>query len=111
MYVLKVKLVLFTQSDLVVAITTIYRSTFAGLERYFSFLTTLGAYSREHLASGPVAVAIISGALCLPCFATCGTALRLIGIASGLEDLLFLSTEGEGSPTIGALERFVLKAH
>ena len=111
MYVLKVKLVLSAHFALIVALTTIHRSTFTGLERYFGFLTTLGAHGREHLASGPVAVAIISGALCLPCFATCGTALRLIGIASGLEDLLFLSTEGEGSPAIGALERFVLKAH
>ena len=111
MYILKVELALFVHSDFTVALTTIHRSTFSGLERYLSFLTTLGAYRREHLASGPVAVATISVTLCLPCFATCGTALRLISIAFGLKELLFLSAESEGSPTIGTLDRLVLKAH
>ena len=104
MHVLQVKLALSAQSDSAVAFATIYRSAFSGLERYFGFLTALGAYCREHLALGPVAVAIISGTLCFPCFAACGTALGLVSIAFSLEELLFLSTEGEGSPTIGTLE-------
>ena len=111
MYVLKVKLALSAQSGLIVALTTVHRSTFAGLERHFGFLPTLGAYCGEHLASGPVAVVTISVTLCSPCFAACGTALGLISIAFGLEELLFLNVECEGSPTIGTLERFVLKAH
>ena len=111
MYVLKVKLALFVQSDLIVALTTIHRSTFAGLERYFGVFATLSAYGGEHLASGSVAVTIISITLCLPCLAACRTALRLVSIASRLEELLLLSTERESSPTIRALERLVLKAH
>jgi hypothetical protein len=104
MYVLEVKLALSAQSNFTVAFATIYRSTFTGLERYLGLLTALGAYCREHLASGPVAVAIISVTLYFPCFAACGTALGLVNIAFRLEELLFLSAEGEGSPTIGALE-------
>jgi len=46
-----------------------------------------------------------------PGFAACGTALGLIGIALGLEELLFLSVEGELGSTIGALELLVLKTH
>ncbi len=111
MYVLKVKLALSAQFDFSVALATIHWSTLTGLERYFGFLTALGAYCREHLASGPVAVAIISVTLCFPCFAACGTALGLVSIAFSLEELLFLSAEGEGSPTIGTLERLVLKTH
>ena len=111
MYVLNIKLALSAQSGLSVALTTIHRSTFAGLERDFGFLTTLGAYGRKHLASGPVAVAIISVTLRFPCFTACGTALGLVCIAFRLEELLFLSAEREGSPTIGTLEGLVLKAH
>jgi hypothetical protein len=109
MHVLKVKLALSAQSDFIVALATIYRSTFSRLERYFGFLTALGAYCREHLASGPVA--IISVTLCLPGFAACGTALGLVGIAFGLEELLFLNAEGKLSSTIGALECLFLKTH
>ena len=104
MYVLEVKLAFSVQSDFTVALTTIYWSTLAGLERYLGILTALGAYCWEHLASGPVAVAIISVTLCLPCFTACGTALGLVSIAFRLKELLFLSAEGEGSPTIGTLE-------
>jgi hypothetical protein len=110
-YVLQGQIALSAQSDFAVALATIYRSSLTGLERYLGFLTTLGAYCREHLASGPVAVAIISVTLCLPGFAACGTALGLVGIAFGLEELLFLSAEGEVGSTIGALELLVLKTH
>jgi len=56
---LKLKLALLVHSNFIVALATIYRSTFTGLERYLGLLTTLGACYREHLASGLVAVAII----------------------------------------------------
>ena len=104
MYVLKVKLALSVQSDFTVALTTIHRSTFAGLEWHFGFLTTLSTYGGKHLASSSIAVAIIPVTLYSPCFAARGTALRLISIAFRLEELLFLSAESEGSPTIGTLE-------
>ncbi len=41
----------------------------------------------------------------------CGTTLRLIGKTFRLEELLFPSAEGEGSSTIGTLDRLVLKTH
>ena len=72
MYILKSKLALSTQADLIVAIATIYWSAFAGLERYFGLFATLGAYCGEHLPLGPVAIATATATsvtLCLPCFA------------------------------------------
>ncbi len=109
MYVLKVKLALSAQSDLLVALTTVHRSTFTGLERYFGLFATLGACCGKHLPPGPVAATSVT--LCLPCFAARGTALGLVSIAFRLEELLLLSTESECSPTIRALEFFVFKAH
>jgi hypothetical protein len=109
MHVLKFKLDLFVQSDFIVALATIHRSAFSGLERYFGLLTALSARYREHLASGTIA--IVSVTLCFPGFAAGGTTLGLVGIAPGLEELLFLSAEGEVSPTIGALESLVFKTH
>jgi hypothetical protein len=111
MYVLKVKLALSAHFDFIVALATIYRSTFSRLERYFGFLTALGAYCWEHLAPGPVAVAIVSVTLCFPGFAACGAALGLVSIAFRLEELLFLSAEGKLGSTIGALECLFLKTH
>jgi len=101
-----------------VAITAIHWSTLAGLERYFSFLTTLSAHRWEHLASGCVAVAIISVAAstisvlsCFPCLTAFGAAFGLVSIASRLELLLFLSTKGESITTIGTFEGLILKTH
>ena len=111
MYVLGVKLALSVHSDFIVALTAIDRFTFARLEWYFGFFAALGACCREHLASGFVAGAIISVTLCLPCFTAGGTALGLVSVALGLEELLFLSTKGECSSTIGTLERLVRKTH
>ena len=81
MFVLKVKIILSILSDVAVAFTTVNRSTFTGLERHFGFFTTLGAHGGEHLASGPVAIAIISVTLCSPRFAAWGTALGLVSVA------------------------------
>jgi hypothetical protein len=39
------------------------------------------------------------------------TALGLIGVAPGLEELLFFSAEDELAAAIGTLERLVLKSH
>ena len=103
-YALKVNLALSVQSDCIVALTTIHRSTFTGLERNFGILTALGTYGGEHLASRPVAGAIVSITLCLPRLTAWKTALWLIGIAFGRKKFLFLSAESEGSPTIGTLD-------
>ena len=86
-----------------------------GLERYFSFLAAPKAYCREHLASGPVAVAAVSKAatvvLRFPRLTAFGTALGLVSVASHLELFLFLSAEGKGITAIGTFEGFVLKTH
>ena len=111
MHVLEVTPGLSTQSHFTVAIATIDRSTIPRLKRYFSIFAALGACCREHLASEPVAVATISVSLCLPCLAAWGTALGLISVALRLKKVLFLSAESEGSPTIGTLDRLVLKTH
>ena len=111
MYALKVKPALSARSGFTVAIATIHRSTTAGFKGYFGVFAALSTYCGKHLALGPVAIAATSGTLCFPCLAARGTALRLIGVAFRFEKLLLFSAEGEGSPTIGTLERLVLKTH
>jgi len=108
---MSVKPALSTQSDFIVAIATIDRPAIGRLKRHFGVFAALGAYSRKHLARETVAVTTTSIPLCLPCLAAWGTALGLISIALGLEELLFLSGKAEVSPTIGTLDRFVLKTH
>ena len=108
-HVLKIIPVLSTQSDFTVALTTIDRSTITRLKRYFGVFAALGAYCRKHLASG--AIVAVSITLCLPCLTARRTALWLISIALRLEKLLFLSAESKCSPTIGTLDRLVLKNH
>ena len=60
MYVFNSKLAGSAQSDLIVAIATIHRPIFAGLEWHLGSSSTLGAYRREHLALGPVAIISIA---------------------------------------------------
>jgi hypothetical protein len=60
MYALKVKTALSTLSDFAVAIATIYRLVPARFKRYLGIFATLGAYCREHLAWGPIAIAATS---------------------------------------------------
>jgi hypothetical protein len=97
--------------DFAVTIATIDRPAITRLKRYFGVFAAVGACCRKHLAWGPVAVATVSVSLCLPCLAAWGTALWLISIAPRFKKLLFPGAEGEGSPTIGTLERLVLKTH
>ena len=99
MYILEPKLALSAQSGLIVAISTVYRSTFAGFERHFGFFSTISACYGEHLPLRPVTVAT-PRTLRLPCLTTWKTALRLVSIASRGEELLLLGTKSEGSPTI-----------
>ena len=96
--------------DFAVAIATINRPIATRFKGDFGFLAALCAGRGKHLAlPPPVAAAPIT--LRLPCLAARGTALWLVDIAPGLEKLLLLSAEGEGSHTIGTLERLVLETH
>ena len=83
MYILRVKMALSVRSDFAVAFTTIDRSVFAGLERYFGVFATFGAYCGEHLAS--VSVATVSRTLSFPGLAAGETALGLVSITPGRE--------------------------
>ncbi len=103
--------VLITKSERIIAIATIYWPTFTGLERYFGILATLGTYYRKHLPPGPGAVVTIPVTPCLPGLTALRTALGLVSIAFRSKELLLPSTEGEGSPTIGTLERLAFKSH
>jgi len=105
-------------SDFTVAITAIHRSALTGFKRYFSFLATLGAHCREHLASGGIAVAIITIAIvavsvlsCFPSLTAIGTAFGFVGIASRLKLSLFLSAKGKSITAIGTFDGLVLKTH
>ena len=116
MYFLRNKSSLYAQPYFAVAITAIHWSALTGLERYFSFLATLRAYCREHLASRPVAiitiaVATVSVLACFPCLTAFGAALRLVSIASRLEMFLFLNAKGESSPAVVTFECLILKTH
>jgi hypothetical protein len=79
------------------------------LERHFGSLAALGAGSGEHLAFATAKSAAVTFGL--PCLTALGTALRLIGVAFGLEEFLVLSAESKGSTAIGTCEGFVLKTH
>ena len=67
----KTKQTLSARSYFAEAITAVYRSVPAWLEWYLGFLTTIGAYRREHLARGTIAVPAVTIAvsvpLCFPC--------------------------------------------
>ncbi len=101
--------VLPARSDFAVAITTVNRLITAWFKRYFGVFAALGACYGKHLAWGSITATSV--ALWLPCLTAWRTALRLISIAFGLEELLFLSTECESSTTVGALECLLFKAH
>jgi len=98
-------------SDFTVAIATVHRLITTRFKGYLGILAALGAFCREHLPLGSIARATVSITLCFSCLATGGTALWLIGVASGLEKLLLFSAEGKGSPAIGTLDRLILKTH
>jgi hypothetical protein len=99
---------LLVSSDFVEALAAVDRSAFTGFKRYFRILATLGANRGEHLACA-VAAAAGTVSLGLPCLTAGRASLGFIGVAFGLEELLFLSSEGERSSTIGTLKLLVLK--
>ena len=111
MYTVKVKLVLSVHSNRTVVITTIHRSAFTRLKRYFRVFPAPGVEGTKHSPLRTVAIVSTARTVCFVGSAACGTTLRLIGKAFRLEELLFPSAESEGSPTIGTLDRFVLKTH
>jgi hypothetical protein len=85
-----------------VALAAIHRSAHGRLEGNFGVDATGGTYSREH-APGGVEAPIAASTFLLPCSAAVWTALGIIGIAFGSEELLFGGTKGEGVPTVNAL--------
>ena len=75
---------------------------------------TRGTDSGIHLPSPLITIAIViiwTTALLFPSSSALRTALGLIGKPLGMEELLLASAESEGSPTIGTLDRLVLKTH
>jgi hypothetical protein len=98
-------------SDFPVAITAINRLIPSWFKGNFSVFTALGTYRREHLAPLVITGPATSIAFLFPGLAARRAALGLIGIAPGLEELLFFSAEGERGATIGTLERLFLKSH
>ena len=106
-----VKPALSTHSDFLVAIAAIDRPAVGRLKRHFGVFAALSACGREHLAWEPVAVTTIPIPLCLPCLSAWRTALGFVGIAPGLIELLFPSSEAEVSSAVDTLDRFVLKTH
>jgi hypothetical protein len=110
--------ILSAYSYFTVAIAAIDRSSLTGLEGYGSCFAAIGTNRRVHLPRGRVtgvsisiAVAAVAKALRFPCLTAFGAAFGLVGIASGLELLLFLNAKGKGIIAIGAGEGFVLKTH
>jgi hypothetical protein len=108
----RVKVVLSARFYFAIAIAAINRFATARFEGDFGLFAALGTHSRIHLAAGSVATtAAAAGTLCLPCLTAGGTALRLIGVAFGLIELLLFCGEGKGSPTIGTTNGLFLKTH
>ena len=97
------------RSDFSIAIATVYWPVTARLKGYFGVFAALCADYGEHLAGGSIAA--VSVAWCFSCLTARGAALGLIGIAPGLEKLLFLSAERKCRTAVGTLEGFVLKTH
>jgi hypothetical protein len=96
-----IELLLTTQFDLAVALTTIYWPALSRLKRHFTVFTTLNTYCGMHLAiSSVTAKAIVSGSLCF----TAGRAtLGLVCISPAGIELLFLSSKGERGTTVRTL--------
>ena len=98
---------LFVQSGFAVAFTEINRPALTRLERHLGVFSALCAYCRKHLPLPETITAAI--ALCLPCLTAWLTPLRLVGIAFGLKEFLFLCGKGKVYPAIGTLECLVFK--
>jgi len=94
-----------------IAVAAIYRPAFTGLERYFGVFAALGTHRRIHLPLAPETIATTTLAARSSCLTARGTALRVIHIPFGSEELLFFSTECETCATITAIEGSVLIYH
>ena len=77
---------------LAVAITTVYRSAFARLERYFGVLATFGAYGCMHLARSAYTL--------FACASAWLAALGLVFEAFRLVEFLLFSGEREIGSTL-----------
>jgi len=101
--------ILSTGSGFAVAVTAIYRSVTARLERHFCGLAARRACYCEHLVlTGRTPATRPRPSLCLTAR---GTALGLIKIAPGLEEFLLTGAECERRSTIAARECLVFETH
>jgi hypothetical protein len=87
---------LAVRPDFAEALAAVYRTAFTGLEGDFGFFAALGADSGVHLARSATGAV----ALGFPGLPAVRTALGLIGVAFGLEELLLRSSEGKRSSAI-----------
>jgi hypothetical protein len=94
------------RSDFAEALAAVYRTAFAGLKGYFGFFAALGADRWVHLAR------LAAGAVTLgfPGLPAVRAPLGLIGVALGLEELLFRGAERERSSAISTRKGLVLKS-
>ena len=95
----------FAKLGLCITGYAIHGPVFTRLEWDFSSLAAFCADCSYHLAGSSVPTVGSPG---LPAGLT---ALRLIGIALGSEEFLFLSGECETGPTFRALDSLVVKTH
>ena len=103
-----IRLAWSSQFDHVIAFSTVYRPIFTRLEGHLGIFAALRTYGREHWALGTITTAIVLGLFCFSYLAARWATLRFIIVAFDGKQLLFFSTEGKGSTTIRALQRFVL---
>jgi hypothetical protein len=85
------------QPHFVIASAAVHWSAISGLEGYFRFFAAFSAHGRKHLSP-------VTGEPMILGFPGCAAqwaALRLVSVAPGDKQLLFLGAEGEISPTIG----------
>jgi len=96
-----IRLLLTAQSNLAVAITTIYWPALSRFKGHFTVFATLNTYRSMHLATRPEASGIVVlGSLCF----TAGWAtLGFISISPTSIELLFLSGKGEFGTTVRTL--------
>jgi hypothetical protein len=97
---------LAVRPDFAEALAAVYRTAFTRFEGNFGFFAALGADSGVHLARSATGTVALS----FPGLPAVRAAFGLIGVAFGLEELLFRSTEGKRSSAIGTLKCFVLKS-
>ncbi len=94
-------------SNRAVALSTIHRSVLSRFKRHFSIDATLGTYRGIH----PSRAAETFASFRFSGRTATGTTFGIVSETFTSEELLFISTEGKGSPTIDALQFPVCETH